>query len=275
MKLAENQRERLRQGLSLSESVLHEVFEELKIRYEGVCSEEFIKQSIGKYVLGSYAFELIDIISHDIFKGCGVLDIGSGFGNFVNATHFLGCRSAGIEPSAFEVKISELHSARLFESGQGPRFIPKSFEDADVAEGEFDVVTLWNVVEHIPDLVRVLTFVRRVMKSDGVLYVICPNYFSWSTEPHYRIPWNPLIGTSRKRAQRHLLQANRSLTFFDESIYPRSNWEVLREFRKAGFVPRALTREGNHRTLRRDLLDFAKIRLPIKPTISLRLTKEP
>ncbi len=68
------------------------------------------------------------------------------------------------------------------------------------AEGQYDVVIVNQVLEHVPEFVSFVTHLKRLMKPDGILYVGVPNievygpgqfqnahcyYFSRPTLAHY------------------------------------------------------------------------------------------
>ena len=274
MRLSRNQRETLLKSFNLPEETIQEIRDELGRRYEGVCNQEFVEHSLRQYVLGSYALELSDIISKDIKPSSSILDIGSGFGNFANAMQFLGCRSVGVEPSEFEVRISELHSSRIFGPGRGPEFICGSFQDVEVPKNGFSIVTLWNVLEHVADLGGILQFAYDALERGGSIYIVCPNYFSWSTEPHYQIPWNPSVGRSKQKGRQRLLDYGKSPEFFDTSVFPRSNTEVLRTLSTLGLTAESLITESQSRFRRLSLFQSMKIRIPIKSTISIRVRRK-
>ena len=48
-------------------------------------------------------------------------------------------------------------------------------DDMELADNSFDVLTLWDVLEHTPDPKAVLEECRRVLKPDGVLIVNYPD----------------------------------------------------------------------------------------------------
>ena len=51
----------------------------------------------------------------------------------------------------------------------------KPFEELRFAENYFDVVTLWQVLEHVPYPLIILKEVYRILKPRGLLVVLTPN----------------------------------------------------------------------------------------------------
>ncbi len=47
--------------------------------------------------------------------------------------------------------------------------------DLHFPEGSFDLVTLWNVLDHTPDPVEFLAEIHRVLKEDGYIFIRTPN----------------------------------------------------------------------------------------------------
>ncbi len=99
--------------------------------------------------------------------GGRVLDIGCGSGGYLAFLASLGWTCEGVEPGpnsrayAQEVLGLAVHPGPLT-----ARRFPEEF---------FDVVTMWHVIEHLPDPLETLREVRRVLKPDGVLMVRTPN----------------------------------------------------------------------------------------------------
>jgi hypothetical protein len=50
-----------------------------------------------------------------------------------------------------------------------------------------DVVTLWDVVEHLPDPISVLTVAQHVLKDDGILLIETPNIDGLFPRLSYRV----------------------------------------------------------------------------------------
>ncbi|MBU2575014.1 MAG: class I SAM-dependent methyltransferase [Elusimicrobia bacterium] len=94
-----------------------------------------------------------------------MLDIGCGTGEFLKIMKAGGWETAGVDPSEERNKRStddnKIYSADLMEIKFG--------------EQSFDVITLWQVLEHLPDPDRYLAETHRLLKKDGILVLSVPN----------------------------------------------------------------------------------------------------
>ena len=99
-----------------------------------------------------------------------ILDVGCAGGAFVKAAHDLGFTAVGVEPSKW---LSE--KAR---ETYGLDIRTGSLETQKFDPDSFDVVTLWDVIEHLVYPGRVLSDVRMSLKKDGLLVVNFPDYQS-------------------------------------------------------------------------------------------------
>jgi SAM-dependent methyltransferase len=91
-----------------------------------------------------------------------LIDAGAGRGRFVAAALDAGYDALGVEPSLRAV----------------PRGIPllgSSIEDAEVADGCADIVTVWHVLEHLEDPGAALAVLGRWLAPGGSLLVGVPN----------------------------------------------------------------------------------------------------
>lgn len=88
-----------------------------------------------------------------------VLDIGCGSGHFLRATD-AGWKRFGIEISAFAAK----QAAR----DTGVDIVVGSAESLPL-KGGFDLVTMWDVIEHLPNPGLALREIRRVLDPNGLL----------------------------------------------------------------------------------------------------------
>ena len=99
-----------------------------------------------------------------------VLDIGCAGGAFLRAARDLGVSVTGIEPSKWLSNYARTEYALDVRTGT-------LFENS-FPESSFDVVTLWDVIEHVPDPNSELVEVRRILKRDGILIVNYPDFGS-------------------------------------------------------------------------------------------------
>jgi len=164
-----------------------------------------------------------------------LLDIGCGYGAFVLEARRRGIDACGIEPAEFEVDFARQRLAaelpeddplQVYRLGSGLNLV--------FAARLFDVVTLWNVLEHLPDYRRLLGEVERVLKPGGRVYVICPNYAAFRKEAHYLVFWPPLL--PRPLAKSYLRLLGKNPAFLETSIFYRTNWGVLRALRQNGLA---------------------------------------
>lgn len=105
--------------------------------------------------------------------GARVLDVGCGTGGFLRQLAALGWEVWGIEPSA-EVAQAAVERLVVAEA----RIYAGVAEDADFAEGTFDLVTMWHVLEHLHDPKGVLAKAARWLRPGGTLRLAVPNIAS-------------------------------------------------------------------------------------------------
>ena len=99
-----------------------------------------------------------------------LLDIGSGRGRFLAAAKAAGWNATGIE---FEEGLAAMSRDRY-----GVEVVVGDAVTADV-EGPFEVVTLWHVLEHLPDPLASLERSHELLGPGGRLIVSVPNNDSW------------------------------------------------------------------------------------------------
>jgi len=97
-----------------------------------------------------------------------VLDIGCGEGFFLYLLSRIGIKEIyGVDKS--EKAIQFLRWRYGFNSFAG------ELHDANYKDDFFDLITLWDVLEHIPNPRYTLAEIRRVLDKEGVLYIRVPN----------------------------------------------------------------------------------------------------
>lgn len=93
-----------------------------------------------------------------------ILDIGCAFGNFLYAAKRLGWKTYGIEIDKNMIDIAKKNGKIFF----------GTLEKANYNKNFFDVVTMFDVIEHVPNPDSTLKEVRRIMKKDGTLVIQTP-----------------------------------------------------------------------------------------------------
>lgn len=109
--------------------------------------------------------------SHLDVRGGGrrVLDVGCGMGQFVDAAARAGWDARGIELAEGAVRVAErfdLPVRRL------------DFFSEDIQPGSVDLVTLFEVVEHLPCPRDFLRRAEEVVRPGGLVYLTTPNFAS-------------------------------------------------------------------------------------------------
>lgn len=105
-----------------------------------------------------------------------ILDIGAGTGDFLVVAKQNGWTITGIEPSP---------KAKDIAKGKGVAFA----EDlASIPNHSKDVITMWHVLEHVPDVQAQIAELKRILKPDGTLIVAVPNYKSHDAQ-YYKEFW--------------------------------------------------------------------------------------
>ncbi len=95
-----------------------------------------------------------------------LLDIGCSLGYFVEAANARGWAASGIE-------ISPYASGEARELGLD--VVTGVIEDAGYEDSSFDCITMWDVLEHVPDPTAHMLGVRRILADDGVVVIGTPN----------------------------------------------------------------------------------------------------
>jgi SAM-dependent methyltransferase len=100
--------------------------------------------------------------------GKRVLDFGCGGGFFLRICRKLGAEVQGIEPSPHGAEITRRQGIPVFE-GSLDEFLPGHGDD------RFDVITSNHVIEHVPDPIRALAGLGRLLAPEGMMTIAVPN----------------------------------------------------------------------------------------------------
>jgi 2-polyprenyl-3-methyl-5-hydroxy-6-metoxy-1,4-benzoquinol methylase len=102
-------------------------------------------------------------------KSGRLLDMGSGLGFFVKAM------SAYPDWDAYGCEISSAAVRHAREHLGLQKVICSPLQDADLPRASFDIITMWDVLDHIPHPDPLLSHCHALLKSDGILFVRTPN----------------------------------------------------------------------------------------------------
>lgn len=105
--------------------------------------------------------------------GAKILDIGTAGGAFLDAANQYGYKAYGMEPSADLVNRGK---ARGLNIEQG------TIESHDFEPNSFDMVCLWDVIEHLPDPKAALNEAKKLLKPEGILLINYPDIGTWQAK---------------------------------------------------------------------------------------------
>lgn len=105
-----------------------------------------------------------------------LLDIGAGTGEFLSVAKNDGWQAIGVEPS---------DKAKSIAINKGVLFVEKTSE---LENHSVDVISMWHVLEHIPDLDKQIKELKRLLKPTGTLIIAVPNFKSFDAK-HYGKFW--------------------------------------------------------------------------------------
>jgi 2-polyprenyl-3-methyl-5-hydroxy-6-metoxy-1,4-benzoquinol methylase len=148
-------------------------------------SEDYISHTDNKRSLFEKAYHFVKNIAlknklnlinaEQLHKG-RILDIGAGTGDFLLTAKNDGWETVGVEPS---------ERAKNIAIQKGISFVN---EIGDLQNNSFDVITMWHVLEHVPNLELQIRELKRLLKPTGTLIVAVPNFKSYDAQ-HYKTFW--------------------------------------------------------------------------------------
>lgn len=109
-------------------------------------------------------------------KFCSLLDIGAGTGDFLQLARSRGFEVYGMEPNA---------KARQLGAQKGIYLAP---DWEGLAQRKYRFITLWHVLEHLPDLEDRIRDMVSLLEDDGTLVVAVPNFRSHDAK-YYGSHW--------------------------------------------------------------------------------------
>src|SRR5690554_555171 len=148
-------------------------------------SEDYISHTDSKRSLFEKLYHLVKqytlsqkekLISSYVKNKGNLLDIGAGTGDFLAYAKSKKWEVVGIEPS---------QKAKELAQKKGVSFVDNTEE---LSDNSFDVITMFHVLEHVEDLDKQLSELKRISKPNGIIIVAVPNYKSYDAE-YYKEFW--------------------------------------------------------------------------------------
>ena len=99
-----------------------------------------------------------------------LLDIGAGTGDFLLTAKENGWITIGIEPS---------EKAKAIAVKKGVEF---SATTEELESHTFDVISMWHVLEHVPNLGNQIKELKRLAKPNGTIIIAVPNFKSYDAK---------------------------------------------------------------------------------------------
>jgi 2-polyprenyl-3-methyl-5-hydroxy-6-metoxy-1,4-benzoquinol methylase len=165
-------------------------------------SEDYISHTDSKRNLFEKVYHLVrtislkkklNLINSFSSEEKNLLDVGCGTGDFIQLALDNNWNVSGIEPNDQARKIANKKTNNsVFEIEQLLKFEANSF----------DVITLWHVLEHLPNLEEHISVFNNLLKPNGTIIIAVPNYKSYDAK-HYKEFW------AAYDAPRHLWHFNK------------------------------------------------------------------
>jgi 2-polyprenyl-3-methyl-5-hydroxy-6-metoxy-1,4-benzoquinol methylase len=145
-----------------------------------------------------------------------LLDYGCGTGDFLNTAKKNGFSIFGIEPSS----LARAHASEL----TGDTIL----ESIEQTEGYFDTITLWHVLEHIPDLNEKIAALKNRLAINGTMFIAVPNHLSmdaaiykqnWAAYDVPRHLWHFNRTVMKNLMKKHLLHVEKIIPMKLDAFY--------------------------------------------------------
>ena len=137
-----------------------------------------------------------------------LLDVGCGTGDFLQIAQQVNWTVTGIEPN---------EEARRIANSKTNNSVFNVKQLLEFEKQSFDVITLWHVLEHLPNLNEHVSILKSLLKEKGNLIIAVPNYKSYDAM-YYKNFWAAFD------APRHLWHFNQESV---AKLFANENMEVV------------------------------------------------
>lgn len=148
-------------------------------------SENYISHTDGKKSVFEKVYQLVKnytlkkklkLINSFNTEKKTILDIGAGTGDFLATCKNNNWQILGIEPNQKARETGASKNINLLENL------------SEVKNKNFDVITMWHVLEHVENLQEYIQQLKELLKENGTLVIAVPNYKSYDAN-YYKNFW--------------------------------------------------------------------------------------
>jgi 2-polyprenyl-3-methyl-5-hydroxy-6-metoxy-1,4-benzoquinol methylase len=150
---------------------------DLEKKYQEVTDQDYLKSKEAR--LETFKRDLLEI--EKIKKIGKILDVGCGPGLFLDVARSRGWKGEGVELSRWACECCKKLKLRV---------INKSLEKAGFKPHFFDVITLWDVIEHVDNPTKLLKQINKLLNKEGILVLNTPNIGSLFAKIMGKKWWN-------------------------------------------------------------------------------------
>ena len=140
-------------------------------------STKTLIDKIYQYVRNYAITKKVKLVNSFDITNKSLLDIGAGTGDFLLACKQNGWNVDGVEPNDKANQLTEKKT-----------LIKISKDILELGNKQFDVITMWHVLEHVPDLTEYVSKLKQLLKPNGTLVVAVPNHKSYDAK-YYKEFW--------------------------------------------------------------------------------------
>lgn len=204
-------------------------------------SEDYISHTDGKrnwfeityHFIKSIALKRkLRLINSVSTHGKYLLDFGCGTGDFLEIAQNHGWNVSGIEPN---------EKARSIANTKTNKAVFDSNQFFNTKEHSYDVITLWHVLEHLPDLDAHIIKLKKLLKTDGTIIIAVPNFKSYDAN-YYKEFWaaydvpRHLWHFSKTAVSKLTLKHNLEIVDIQPMLFDAYYVSLLSEKYKSGFM---------------------------------------
>lgn len=134
----------------------------IRHNYEDVVDRAYLEERQGRVLTFKRNFRPLEQLAESNSSGRKLLDLGCHIGIFLEIAQKRGWDAWGVELS---------HWAAMQARNRGLHVIQGTLAEANFADKSFDVVTMWDVIEHLTDPTSELREVNRILKPGGLICI--------------------------------------------------------------------------------------------------------